>query len=299
MRKNNKKQFALSILFLLPFLANCFAAANNTPDEPGLYTITLQSGGTHIVGESTFTLSVVNNEGGANTGLNFAVEAEMDMGSMVHTTPIESITDNSDGTYTVKLYYLMPSTDSWVIKAYVDGTLYATLPVAVTGDMMDKATLYGISDQFKQMMLTTNRPYFIFKKTYTAGTGSGAMSVFLATRKTLMSHPPVVTGLGLVDETDTTWNIGAVSLEVYDTVNNNGTWQAMTSDGNGTYSITGANLTGMVQHFRLKITKGGVVEQKTLKVNNVVSTFDNNTDPTAKNLDGSWVSNGYGHLMVP
>lgn len=254
--------------------------------------LSIMTGAIHKVGPSAFNIKA-EVDGQPIDNLNLSVTPKMTMdGGMVHTTPLDSITNNNDGTYTVSLYYLMPSMGgSWVIEASAAGANSASIPVTVTGSMMDKVTLNGVADLYDKMGTPTMRPYFVFQNYVTGDTGNKTVSLFLAARDTLMSHPAIDTGLTLTDSSQAAWDVADVKLELYDNAKQ---WQPLTNEGGGHFSITGIDV-GMTLHIRLQVSADGVnFEQKTSNG----SAFDGNIDPTAQNLDGSWVSNGYGHLMV-
>ncbi len=283
-------------LFLAAAMLNCnileeaIDEASQKQTNTGL-TFTLGAGGVHIVGPSVFT--VVAAESGAPVpGLNLSVTPKMHMDSgMVHSTPVDSVTDNNDGTYTVTAYYLMPSMGGyWEIEISANNSS-AAIPVTVTGSMMDRAILKGVSDLFLNMGLSSVRNYYIFVDSVAGAAGSRDVSLFVATRENVMFHPAVYNGQTLNDEAGTPWTINGLALEIYDASD---AWVPLADNGNGHYSAAGVNI-GMTLHIRLKVSADGLAyEQKTTDG----AAFDGGLPTATDPVSGAWVSNGFAHIMV-
>jgi hypothetical protein len=164
----------------------------------------------------------------------------MDMGTFTHNTPVESIVDNGDGSYTVTAYFLMSG--DWMLHFHVDGVhLEEHLMITVGGAMMDKGTLKGISDMImpEDGGTAANRPYIIFVSSLDVTTGD--VDLYLATRDNYMSHPAVYAGQSLIDETGATWNVGTVTLSVcsYWSMMACSAWADLNDNGNGHFTATG------------------------------------------------------------
>ena len=248
------------IAFLAIPLLNC-AAVN----EATTYTATLVSGGTHIVGKSTFDIKIIDDTTGRGAeNLDVAITPTMTMDSgMVHTTPVYSVSESGNGIYQVVAYYLMPSMGgTWQIHVDVDGSNIAKLDTTVSGMMSDKITLRGVTDKFLQMSMTTNRFYFIFKNNVDVGANS--VILFVAARNSLTEHPSIYYGQTLTDENGATWSVNsagnATTVSVNTLSDGTGTWQILTHLGGGYYSGTGLTLPPTPLAVKLQVN----LEVKTL-----------------------------------
>ncbi len=210
------------------------------------YTAAIVGTPTHSVGKSVFQIKISNSAGAGQAGLNPTVVPTMDMGTMVHTTPMDTVTDDGGGNYTVKAYYIMASMGgTWYIKTYnTAGTTEIATPLTVTVGGMGTArvSLSEGSDQYNQMGTATNRPYFIFVDTITGTAGNHTVNIFAATRKTLMSHVALITGLTLTPHTGADWN--TTTLAVTMSTDGGTTFPyTLTNNGSGRFSV--GSVTGL------------------------------------------------------
>jgi len=210
------------------------------------YTATIVGTPTHSVGKSVFQIKIANSTGTGQAGLNPTVIPTMDMGSMVHTTPVDAVTDDGGGNYTIKAYYIMASMGgTWYIKTYnTAGTTEIATPLTVTVGGMGTArvSLSEATDQYNQMGTATNRPYFIFIDSISGTAGNHTVNVYAATRKTLMSHPSLVTGLTLTPFTGIDWNTTTLAVTMS---TDGGTTFPYTLTNNGTGHFSVASVTGL------------------------------------------------------
>ena len=210
------------------------------------YTATIVGTPTHSVGKSVFQIKLTNSAGTGQAGLNPTVIPTMDMGTMVHTTPVDTVADNGGGNYTVTTYYIMASMGgTWYIKTYnTAGTTEIATPLTVTVGGMGTArvSLSEATDQYSQMGTATNRPYFIFVDSISGSAGNHTVNVYAATRKTLMSHPSLVTGLTLTPFTGADWNTTTLAVTMS---TDGGTTFPYTLTNNGTGHFSVAGVTGL------------------------------------------------------
>lgn len=210
------------------------------------YTAAIVGTPTHSVGKSVFQIKISNAAGTGQAGLNPTVVPTMDMGTMVHTTPVDAVTDDGGGNYTVKAYYIMASMGgTWYIKTYnTAGTTEIATPLTVTVGGMGTAlvSLKEGSDQYNQMGTATNRPYFIFIDSISGTAGNHTINVFAGVRKTLMSHVALVTGLTLTPFTGSDWNITTIVITMS---TDGGTTFPYTLTNNGTGHFSVGGVTGL------------------------------------------------------
>lgn len=200
-------------------------------------------------GRSVFTVTVTSKTSGAPvTGLSDFINVWMAMEAN-HGTPVGSVTDNGDGSYTVVVYYLMASMmngvrmGTWNVDVTVAGE-QATFNPEVTMAMggTAKATLKNDADMIAGMTGAETRPYYLFKESLTGSTGSHTFKIFLATRESMMVHPAVYSGRSLTDENGASWPVNSVTLQV--STDGGGNWTDMTEEGSGYFSVSG--LAGLV-----------------------------------------------------
>ncbi|MBV6494103.1 MAG: hypothetical protein LDLANPLL_02129 [Turneriella sp.] len=235
------------------------------------YTAAMQGTPTHSVGKTLFQIKITDKNGTGQVGLSPQIVPEMDMGSMVHTTPVASVTDDGGGLYTAEVYYLMASMASmpWTVKV-LDGAnneIATRIPVTVGGASTARVSVSNASDQFNNMGTATNRPYFVFIDTVTGTAGNHTIKIFAATRKSMMMHPALVTGLTLADASNANWNVTSIGIEL--SIDSGATWiTSPTNDGGGKFSFTGvAGLsTAASQDLVFKVVvNGNTIGQGTLK----------------------------------
>lgn len=225
------------------------SACGGSSGGDGSYTIEFSNVSSQMEGKSTFLITIKNSSGDGVSDLSPEISVWMAMESMNHSTPMGSVTDNGDGTYTVVVYYLMASSmngmsmGTWNVDVTV-GDQTETFNPDVMMAMGDTArvTLKNQDDQFAGMMGASVRSYYIFKESLMGSTGSHMFKVFLATRESMMDHPAVYTGQTLTDANGASWAVNSVTLEV--STDNGASWASMTENGSGYFSVSG--LAGLV-----------------------------------------------------
>lgn len=226
------------------------------------YTALIEGTPTHSVGKTTFQIKVTDKNGAGVGGLNPKILPEMDMGSMVHTTPVDSVTDNGSGLYTAVVYYLMSG--SWSIKTLDSSgaTEIATrISATVGGSSTARVSVSNSADQYANMMTATNRPYFVFVDSVSGSAGNHTVSIFAATRKSMMNHPALANGLVLTPATGPDWTVNGVTTSIRLSIDGGTTWVGpLTDNGTGHYSLSSiAGLTTGSKTLTFEITVNGSI----------------------------------------
>lgn len=223
-------------------------------------------------GKTVFDIKVTDNDtDSAASGLDITILPVMHMASMNHTTPVDTIVDNSDGTYTCTLYYLMATMGDqyWELTVTAsDGvdTTVATFTPTVGMAMGDtpKVVLKGVTDKILNMATPEPRKYYLFHDGLSGTSGNHSFGVFISTRESMMNHPAVYVGQTLKDEMLAIWNVVAMTVEVSTDAGLN--YTPMNGDGTGHWSISG--LTGLIDgtegtiQIKLSVDDGTTDEQK-------------------------------------
>jgi len=232
------------------------------------------------VGKTAFKIKITNLIGGTPaTGKSISLMPLMHMPDTSHSTPVGSITDNGDGTYSCTAYYLMasgPGMGYWDLQIKIDGmmgetaTFYPAVGMAM-GDTV-RTTLKGQTDIISSMTGTEKRSYYLFKDDLvTAGTST--FNLFIAAKQSMMSYPAVSSGTVLSSPT------GTITMTV-DASTDGSSWVAATDNTKGSWSIPG--LSGLVSG-----TTGTIYVR--MKVNGEDKTTDGNAASGA---------NGYATFVV-
>ncbi len=136
-------------------------------------------------GKTEFTLRIAKrSDGSLVTGLTstgLSIKPMMYMikptGVDSHSTPVDSIVDNGDGTYSCAVYYLMPTMSGyWELKVNIGSeaaVFYPYVNMAMGTDTI-KAKLYGADDVVSSMSGTQYNRYYLFSD----GPVSAATSTF-------------------------------------------------------------------------------------------------------------------------
>ena len=204
-------------------------------------------------------------------GVQLMVEPVMQ--DMNHSTPVEKVVDNGDGSYTATVYYIMPG--DWVLNIYADGVKIGQEPTyTVGGSMMSRGLLKGITGNDE--VYGANRKYYIFKKSISAGTaGNDSIDIFLASSENMMEYPAVYSGQRLVNDdgvkTAGAWTVGTIILSVCSNWSGSSctAWSDLTEDMSHRGHFTGTGLTiantgsSMMPAFAVHLHESTTKEWKT------------------------------------
>jgi len=264
-----KKIFAMALITsVAQFCSNAPASVQNSAG----YTAELSGTPSLIVGKNVFNI-ILKNNGNPAPGVILEVSPEMTMGSMVHGTPVDSVTDHGNGSYTVIAYMLMPGDmDSWTLHFHVNGQpIDSHIPITVTGFMMDQATFYGSSTNdlyVPDAMMpktTAQRPYFVFKSAITGVVPDQILELYVSVRDNYMTHLPLATETTLTNSMGSV-TVGSVLLNVHD-ANSTPISATPVTGKPGYYTVTfsavnPAPAIGVPLNLDLNVTLGTVAEQK-------------------------------------
>lgn len=263
MKSYTRRALALMLLLCLSLVIFGCGGGSGTTVQTTNYKVEYIPGAKPVaVGKTTFNLKVTDlRTGNPAPGKSIMLMPIMDMGTMRHSTPVDSVVDNGDGTYTCNIYYLM-SGSGWTLGVTVAGeaaTSSFPLTVAASSYTTAKVTLKGINDKILPMTGTTpvSRTYQLFND----GLNSGTLNLFIAAQddSMLMKFPAVFTNSTLHDQNGAAWTVNPIVVEASST--NGTTWVTAVDGGNGHWSVpglTGAAFTGTV---KVRVTVNG--EQKT------------------------------------
>lgn len=213
-------------------------------------------------GKTTFKIKVSNiTTGAAVTGLSPTLTPKMYMATMSHTTPVDSVTDNGDGTYTCVVYYLMasgPAMGFWELKVALGGetaTFYPSVGMSM-GDTT-KVTLKNSADTYTSMGSTSVRGYPVFKDSLTVMSGMGTLKLFIAAQESMTSWPALKTGLSL---NSAAFTVNTLAVEA--STDGGTTWTAMTEEATAGHFTLG-NISGLTSGtqatFLVRLTINGNV----------------------------------------
>ncbi len=193
-------------------------------------------------GKTVFKIRITNlSDDSPAKGLMVSLMPMMHMATMSHSTPVDAITDNGDGTYSCTIYYLMasgPGMGYWDLKVMIGSgmmgetaTFYPNVGMAM-GSTTVRATLKGQNDIISSMTGTEKRSYYLFNEGLTGTTG---FNLFIAAKESMMSYPAVSGGTTLHDETDAAWTVNPITVSAS---TDGSTWIAANDNTGGHWSVT-------------------------------------------------------------
>lgn len=201
-------------------------------------------------GKTEFKLRVMKrSDGSMAKGLNISLIPTMFMNNgKSHSTPMDSIVDNSDGTYSCTLYYLMASETMmmgmptsmghWELQVKIGtetATLYPYVKMAMSNNTA-KGSLKGQADIISTMTGTEKRGYYLFKDDVVTGVTS-TFSLFIAAKESMTSFPAISSGTVLTSPTGT-WAVDPATTTLLASTDLS-TWVTGTDFGSGHWSIGG------------------------------------------------------------
>jgi len=214
-------------------------------------------------GKSMFSIRLSNLDGTPAIGKAVTLRPYMYMSTKSHTTPMEPVVDNGDGTYSCTVYYVMStamngmSMGIWELTVTVDGTESAkfypvvgmpmggTTPLAKLSGVIDKTDPANPvdTDSIMGMAGKETRTWFLFNDGLSGTAGNNTFKLFLATKEmaaSMLTFPAVRIGDTLLNQSGTPWTVSSIVVEVSTDKTN---WAPATDTGNGHWSA--ANLTGL------------------------------------------------------
>jgi len=270
------------------FIAACSGSSSSAPIYDSVSTTTYKVEyipvTTSAEGKTTYKIRLTNkSDGKAVTGKNITLAATMDMTTMSHSTPATSLIDNSDGTYSGTIYYVMASVDAsgasmgtWKLEFTVDGET-ATFNPLVAMSTGSVAKLKGVGDTIGSMMGmgTSPRTYQLFND----GISGTDVKLFITAvdDAMMMTFPAVSVGTNLHDAMGMVVPVTSMVVEVS---TDKTIWTSFTDNSNGFWSASYPSSLASGSTLYLRLTVNG--ELKT-------------TDGKALATDGS---NGYQTLTV-
>jgi len=199
-------------------------------------------------GKSMFRIKLTNRiDGTPASGKAVTLRPYMYMSTKSHTTPMDSVVDNGDGTYSCTVYYVMSTTMNgmsmgiWELSVTIGGTDSATFYPMVAMPMAGTTTLAklsGVTDAIKGLAGLEKRTWFLFNDGLTGAAGSNTFKLFLATKEmgTTLTFPAVKAGDSLINETGSPWTVAAIAMDVS---TDKTTWIAATDSGTGHWTAAG------------------------------------------------------------
>jgi hypothetical protein len=255
------------MVFVAVFVSACGGSSSSTPTPISAnatvttptYKVEYIPVTTAAEGKTTYMLRLTNiSDGKAAAGKTISLVPTMTMSSMSsHITPFETLKDNSDGTYSGTIYFLMPSTmadgssmGKWELKFTVDNETAIFNPaVAMAMGTTPKISLKGISDKSGG----SSRTYYLFNDGISGNTAKLFIAAVDVDGSMMTKFPAVSIGTSLTGLTVNTMTVEVSSDKT--------TWTALTDDGNGHWSKTGLAMLSTGTHLYVRLTING--EQKT------------------------------------
>ncbi len=258
----NKTGLTTAEIGSLPFAKVALTNSYRVEYIPGMMAATQ--------GKTAFKIKITNrSDGSPATGLTVSLMPMMHMATMGHSTPVDSITENGDGTYSCAVYYLMasgPGMGYWELQVMIGGmmgetvTFYPAVAMAM-GSTTTRATLKGQNDIISSMTGTEKRSYYLFNEGLIDTTG---FNLFIAAKDSMMSFPAVSGGTTLHDDTGAAWNANPVAVSAS---TDGATWTAATDKTGGHWSVSGLSglSSGVTGTIYVKLNVNG--EDKTTNGN--------------------------------
>lgn len=260
----------------LPFAKVRFTSKYRIKYMPGMGMMSSPTNG-----KATFKLQVKSRTSNLPvSGLTLGLTPIMHMATKNHGTPVDSIVDNSDGTYTCTLYYLMASMGSggamqgfWELTVTADSESVKFHPVVgmAMGTDTVRATLKDANDKIAGGMGGSVRSYYLFKNSLSGMTNSHAFKLFIATTNDMMTdYPAVSVGTTLKDQNSANWTVTTMTVDA--STDGGTTWLPMTDKGGGHWEISG--MTGLTSGVAGTITVR-------MSINGTAKTSDGTSGGTA------------------
>jgi hypothetical protein len=201
-------------------------------------------------GKTAFKIRITNrSDDSPAAGLTVSLMPMMHMATMSHSTPVDTITDNGDGTYSCTVYYLMASgmgMGYWELKVMIGSgmmgetaTFYPNVGMSMGANTV-RTTLKGQNDIISSMTGTEKRSYYLFRDGLSGSTGNHTFDLFIAAKESMMAYPAVSVGTVLSSPTGTVTSM----LVQASTDSSFASPVSAVDNGNGHWTLSG--MTGLI-----------------------------------------------------
>lgn len=221
------------------------------------------------MGKTNFTLKISNrSDNSPASSLNLKLIPYMHMATKDHSSPVDAVVNNGDGTYNCTVYYLMTTMMNgvaqgvWELQVKINATetaiFYPNVKMAA-GTALTR--LYGSASDMVASMGTlppANRTYLLFKD----GVSGSTFNLFLATRDDaqMMNFPAVSGGSALTPATGPVWSVDPLTSSVQISTDNV-TYVNAIDQGNGHWSASDPGLIlGSGATVYVKVTINGEIK---------------------------------------
>jgi hypothetical protein len=221
-------------------------------------------------GKTSFKIRITKlSDSSPEPGLTVSLMPMMHMPTMKHSTPVDAIVDNGDGSYSCTVYYLMASgmgMGYWELPIKIGdmggetATFFPSVGMAM-GVNTVRTTLKGQSDIISSMTGTENRSYYLFRDGLS---GTTTFNLFIAAKESMMNYPAVSLGTVLSAPAGTMTSMTVLAST------DNATWLSASDNTKGHWTVSGLTglTTGTTGTIYIKLNVNG--EDKTTD-GNVVS----------------------------
>ena len=244
-------------------LMACGGASSNNDNET-LYTLSLESEQTGVVGKSTYTINVTDKDGLAVYGETPIMKPMMAMtAGHKHSSPHTGCTETDDkGNSDCTVYFLMASAmgdevmGTWSIDIELENAETLSFVPAVTMPMAEtvKVDLKENDDTVDG----TARRYTIFNSSAASNAeGERSIELFISSKESMMSFPALQTNSTLSEGTEDELSVDSVDVLV-STDNDAETWTTATPNGAGVWT---ADIENYSNAFYVKLSVNGTAKK--------------------------------------
>jgi hypothetical protein len=233
-------------------------------NNDSLYTLSLESEQTGIVGKSIYTINVTDKDGLAVYGETPTVKPMMAMAAgHKHSSPHTGCTETDDlGNTDCTVYFLMPSSmgdevmGTWTINIDLDDAESLSFVPAVTMPMTETVKV-DLKDNGDTVDGTARR-YTIFNSSAASNAeGQRSIELFITSKEGIMSFPALQTNSTLSAGSEDELSVD--SIEVLVSADKEAeTWTTATTNGAGVWT---ANIENYSTAFYVKLSVNGTAKK--------------------------------------
>lgn len=240
-------------------LMACGGASSNNDNET-LYTLSLESEQTGVVGKSTYTINVTDKDGLAVYGETPIMKPMMamaaDMGGHHHSSPHVGCTEtDNEGNSACTVYFSMGSSmGTWSVDIELENAETLTFNPNVTMPMDEtvKVNLKGVDDKIGDI----SRTYTIFNNSMMASNGNRNIELFISSKENMMSFPALVTNTTLSEGTDDVLSVDSIEVQISTDIDA-AIWTPASTTGKGVWT---ANIENYTKTFYVKLSVNSEVK---------------------------------------